>query len=145
MTDPAPLVYRPRHRLSRDAEYRAVYDAKIKKARGPLLVFIRPGDHPEHRLGLAVGRRVGNAVARNRVKRLLREAFRHERPSLPRPDPDHAYDIVISVRPHAPLPLAAYRDALADLVQRAHREHLRRVRRERPEPDPPIPGREPGP
>jgi ribonuclease P protein component len=35
------------------------------------------------RLGLAVSRRVGNAVARNRVKRRVREWFRHERASLP--------------------------------------------------------------
>jgi ribonuclease P protein component len=35
------------------------------------------------RLGLAVSRRVGNAVARNRVKRRVREWFRRTRPSLP--------------------------------------------------------------
>jgi ribonuclease P protein component len=35
------------------------------------------------RLGLAVSRRVGNAVARNRVKRRVREWFRRERASLP--------------------------------------------------------------
>jgi ribonuclease P protein component len=125
-----PLVHRRRHRLSRDADYRAVYAEKIRKARGPLLVFLKPSELAEHRLGLAVGRRVGNAVTRNRVKRLLREAFRHERHALPRPDGDHAYDIIVSARPHAPLPLAAYRELLADLVDRCHREHLRRRRRD---------------
>ena len=35
------------------------------------------------KLGLAVSRRVGNAVARNRVKRGVREWFRHARPALP--------------------------------------------------------------
>ncbi len=123
------LVYRRRHRISRDADYRAVYRARIKKAGGPLLVFIRPNGRPEHRLGLAVGRRVGGAVTRNRIKRLLREAFRHERAGLPAPDASDAYDIVVSVRPHAPLPLRAYRSLLVDLVGRCHREHTRRRRR----------------
>lgn len=35
------------------------------------------------KLGLAVSRRVGNAVARNRVKRHVREWFRRARPALP--------------------------------------------------------------
>lgn len=129
------LVYRKRHRLSRDADYRAVYAARVKKAGGPLLVFIRPGDRPEHRLGLAVGRRVGGAVVRNRIKRLLREAFRHERAGLPTPDEKSAYDIVVSVRPHAPLPLSAYRSLLVDLVGRCHREYSKRARRRGEGPD----------
>ena len=129
-----PLVHRKRHRLSRDADYRAVYAEKIKKARGPILVFIKPTALPEHRLGLAVGRRVGNAVLRNRIKRLVREAFRHERPGLPRPDGTHAYDIIVSIRPHAPLPLSAYRAVLVDLVERCHREHMKRKQRHRETP-----------
>jgi ribonuclease P protein component len=142
-----PLTYRKRHRLSKDADYRAVYAEKIKKARGPLLVFVRPNGLPEHRLGLAVGRRAGNAVTRNRIKRLLREAFRHERLALARPDapPDRqsAYDIIVSVRPHAPMPLPAYRESLVDLVARCHREHERRTRRADPASSPETPGASP--
>lgn len=128
--DPAPTpVHRPRHRLSRDADYRAVYDARIKKAQGPLLIFIRPNELPEHRLGLSVGRRAGGAVVRNRYKRLIREAFRHERPALPTPGPGAAYDIIVGVRTHKVMPLAAYRALLVELVDRCHREYLRRVSR----------------
>jgi ribonuclease P protein component len=136
-----PRTYRRRHRLSRDADYRAVYNARIRKAHGPLLVFIKPNDLPEHRLGLAVGRRVGNAVARGRIKRLLREAFRLERAALPTPLTEraapNAFDIIVSVRAHTPMPLARYREILRELVTRAAREHAKRAERAPAPPDTP--------
>ena len=51
----------------------------------------------EHtRLGITVGRRVGNAVVRNRVKRLIREWFRRERSAI-----GAGWDIVVIARPAA--------------------------------------------
>jgi ribonuclease P protein component len=47
-----------------------------------LYVFPRDGEGSP-RLGLSVSRKVGGAVQRNRVKRLLREAFALESPQLP--------------------------------------------------------------
>lgn len=41
------------------------------------------GELPDTRLGVTVTRKVGNAVKRNRIKRLVREAFRKERRTLP--------------------------------------------------------------
>ena len=61
------------------------------------------------RLGLAVGRRVGNAVVRNRIRRLLKEIFRHIAPEL------LPVDVVIVARPEA----AGYADRrLKDLESR---------------------------
>jgi ribonuclease P protein component len=52
--------------------------------------------NPYTRLGVTVGRRVGGAVQRNRIKRLVREVFRRNRPLFP---PE--YDVVLVGRPGA--------------------------------------------
>jgi ribonuclease P protein component len=48
----------------------------------------------EPRFGLSVSKKVGGAVVRNRIKRLLREAFQECTPRLP-----HRYDYVVIARP----------------------------------------------
>ncbi|MEL6795984.1 MAG: ribonuclease P protein component [Planctomycetota bacterium] len=77
MTDaPVRAIYRKRHRLMHALEFKAVYDARLKAPKGPIVVFAKPNDLGHLRLGLSVGKRVGNAVTRNAVKRRLRDAFR---------------------------------------------------------------------
>jgi ribonuclease P protein component len=68
--------------LSRSAEFDRVYrDGKSASTRDLVLyAFPRAGSGEdeaarERRLGVSVGRKVGGAVERNRVKRVLREAF----------------------------------------------------------------------
>lgn len=79
-------VPQKRRRLSRSAEFDRVYRHGRSASNRHLVLYAFPragtegrdsgsGEEPGPRLGVSVGRRVGNAVARNRVKRLLREAF----------------------------------------------------------------------
>ena len=64
----------------RSAEFRTVYDNGFRVSNALFAAFClaRPEatDHGGARLGLTVPRAVGGAVARNRIKRRLREAFR---------------------------------------------------------------------
>jgi ribonuclease P protein component len=95
-------VRQKRRRLSRSAEFDRVYrhGESVSSRYLVLYAFPREGsdenvgsddDDSNQRLGVSVGRRVGGAVVRNRVKRLLRQAFW----SVACPGPgDHDYVIV---------------------------------------------------
>jgi ribonuclease P protein component len=83
-----------------------------------LILYTFPRAGGGRRLGLSVSRRVGGAVDRNRVKRLLREAFAAEAHGL---RSDHDY--VVVARPDARglaerEGLAGTRTALAELIER---------------------------
>jgi ribonuclease P protein component len=97
-------------RLTRARQFGAVFAANVRAAAGPLVVWGAPNDAGHHRLGLAISRRAGNAVTRNRIRRLLRESFRLRQHELP--SSDRSYDLVISVRPHEPMTLAQYEQAV---------------------------------
>ena len=61
-----------------------------------LLVLFSPGTASSSRFGLVVSRKVGNAVARNRVKRWLREVIRHHHRTL-----TDLWDVAIVALPQA--------------------------------------------
>jgi len=108
-----------RRRLSRSAEFERVYRQGRSKGNRYLVLYAFPREETGDggpRLGLSVSRRVGGAVDRNRVKRVLREAFWAEAERLP-----PGCDYVVVARPDA-RDLAAregmngVRAALAELV-----------------------------
>ena len=119
MRDRAPR----RRRLSRSAEFERVYRQGRSKGNRFLVLYAFPREEDAAasgedgpRLGLSVSRKVGGAVDRNRVKRVLREAFWLEAERLP-----VTSDYVVVARPDARElaereGMEGVRTALAELV-----------------------------
>ena len=90
---------RKRGRLSRSGDFDRVYREGRSHANRFLVLYAFPRDGEDDdgegmRLGLSVGRKVGGAVDRNKVKRCLREAFWALADRLP-----DSYDFVLVARP----------------------------------------------
>ncbi len=110
---------RRRRRLSRSGDFDRVYREGSSRGNRFLVVYRfdrRASDRGSARLGISVGRRIGKAVQRNKVKRAIREAFWELADELPPGD-----DYVIVARPGAEGLVErdgpeGLRDSLADLL-----------------------------
>lgn len=69
------MLFGKQQRLRTSAEFKLCYDC-VRAGDNHLLVFGRANGLQHSRIGVSVSRKHGNAVARNRKKRLLRESFR---------------------------------------------------------------------
>ncbi len=129
-------------RLHGRRAFGAVYGARCRKHVGPLTLFGRLNDVGHCRLGLSVSRRVGKAVRRNRIKRLLREAFRliqHELPGgVDAPERSGGYDVIVVVRPHEPAGLGDYQRWLLTGIEAVQRQWRKQQKQPRPS-TPPTP------
>ncbi|HKD12314.1 MAG TPA: ribonuclease P protein component [Thermoanaerobaculia bacterium] len=105
-------------RLRKRREFEECYASGVRVSGRFLQIFVRvrSGGAGPIRLGLSVPRRAGNAVARNRLRRRLREIFRRSRASFR----GSGFDLVVQSRPGASA--AIFSDLRGDflgLVERA--------------------------
>jgi ribonuclease P protein component len=134
--------FRPEQRLRTGAQYERVYKQGARAGDAVFQVHALPNGLSHARLGMSVSARtVGNAVNRNRVRRLIREVFRHECGLMP------PVDVVVTSRPGA---RDATREQRIDSLLRQMKLAIRKAAtdtsrsaaqaaRPRPAPAPPTP------
>jgi ribonuclease P protein component len=121
------LLFASRDRLRKQFEYRRLRKQGRRVHTKSFVLQVAPSDGAHTRLGLTVSRQVGGAVQRNRVKRLVREAFRCHRELFP-----PASDIVVIAKTGcAPRALADVVDELAHVSAALHAAVRRATRGER--------------
>ncbi|KPP89688.1 MAG: ribonuclease P protein component RnpA [Rhodobacteraceae bacterium HLUCCA08] len=115
---PAAVSVRP-ERLRKRADFLAAARGRVAHSKGFVLQARDRGADGPARIGFTCSRKVGNAVARNRAKRRLREIARLELPALARP----GWDYVLIGRKDATagLDFVRLRDDLRQAIAEVHR------------------------
>ena len=85
---PKTCGFSRRERVGRHAEFQEIYKQGARLRGRFMTLFVRPNTLGRARLGIAATRKLGDAVRRNRAKRLVREWFRRHKPR-------DAFDIVV--------------------------------------------------
>lgn len=101
--------------LHKNKHFQAVYHSGKSVANRLAVLYVLPNPGHTRRIGFAAGKRLGGAVVRNRVKRLLRESYRLQQEQL-----IDGFDLVLVGRkPMLTADLAAVKKAFIDLCKRA--------------------------
>ena len=117
MSDTPRLTFPASHRMKTPAEFERCYARKKSASDGVLVVYACENELPHPRLGCSVSKKVGGAVARNRYKRLFREAFRLAQHELPA-----GVDLILIPRPGPEPTLNAVKASLVKLARQAARK-----------------------
>ena len=95
-------------------------DRRRSAADGTLVVYACENGLPYSRVGLSVAKKFGAAVRRNRIRRLMREAYRLSKDELPA-----GYDFVMIPRPLDNYTLESFEASLEKLAHQAVRKILK--------------------
>jgi len=113
--------------LKDNRNFQKAYKKGAYKAGKYIVIYARKNGSGENRIGISVGRRFGNSVQRNRIKRLIRESCRAFRDSL-----KQGYDIVFMVRAskrEAPAPNRKFKAAYVPSFREVYGETERLLKK----------------
>ena len=105
------------YRVRGRADIARIFDSGRRASDGVLTLFAAPNGLDHSRAAFGVSKRHGNAVRRNRVRRVCREAFRLSRDELPA-----GWDFMIVPRPGGNAAMEDLRASLGRLAARVARE-----------------------
>lgn len=93
-----PYTWSKTQRITKSADYSTCYNTGQRYFTKHFVIFVLKKNSlvPDHsgRIGLTVSKKIGNAVQRNRIKRVLREFFRLHQTNIP------PVDIVVTPKRH---------------------------------------------
>jgi len=70
------IALKKAYRVKRNSEFQDILRTGKSFANRELVIYYKKSKDQDHfRIGISVGKKIGNAVTRNRIKRLIREAF----------------------------------------------------------------------
>lgn len=75
--------FRKHERIRRKQEFRRVYEQGKKIVSSSFILYLLQDQQHVRRLGITASKKLGNAVTRNRCKRLVRELFRRNKEKFP--------------------------------------------------------------
>ena len=74
--------FRKENRIKSKNTFQIVYKTGRSVVDSMSVMYVLPNEEKNIKIGFAVGKKMGSAVTRNRVKRLMREVFRHRKAEL---------------------------------------------------------------
>jgi len=102
--------YRKSERVNKRSDYRAIYNQGVWSSSQHFTSITCSNKKGIKRLGITVTKKAGNAVKRNRIKRLIREFFRLNKDLFPA-----GHDVVVMAKRNMP-PLT-YQEACRELTE----------------------------
>lgn len=112
---PRKNTYTQAHRVKAHEDFQKIHDKGQSVVDGYGVFYFLPSPHDHSQLGTAVGKKLGNAVLRNKIKRRMRETFRQHQYCLKKP----VSIVWVARRRLAHAPFAMYETVFLRLAKKA--------------------------